>query len=123
MQRDFTYIDDIANGIIKTVQNPSQINQNWDGENPDPATSGVAPYRVYNIGNNKPVELMTYINLLEKELGIEAEKNMLPMQAGDVPATWADCSELIENTGYIPKTSVEEGIKKFVQWYKEFYKV
>jgi len=123
MKRDFTYVEDIAEGIVRLLlNNVPTINKNWDGDQPDPSSSGVAPYKVYNIGNNRPVELMTYISLLEKEFGVEAKKEMMPMQAGDVPATWADVNDLIADAGYNPSTPVEVGIKKFAEWYKEFYK-
>ncbi len=123
MKRDFTYVEDIAEGIVRLLlNNVPTINKNWDGDHPDPSSSGVAPYKVYNIGNNRPVELMTYISLLEKEFGVEAKKEMMPMQAGDVPATWADVNDLIADAGYNPSTPVEVGIKKFAEWYKDFYK-
>nr|CRH05839.1 Epimerase dehydratase [Candidatus Magnetococcus massalia] len=120
--RDFTYIDDIVQGVIHTLDKVATPNEAWDGKNPDPATSS-APYRIYNIGNNEPVELMRYISVLESCLGIEAQKNYLPLQKGDVPDTFADVSALVEEHGYKPDTSVEEGIAQFVNWYREYYKV
>ena len=122
MKRDFTYIDDIAAGIIKTIDHPAQENGNWQGQNPDPSTSP-APYKVYNIGNSSPVLLLDFIETIEKFTGREAQKNMLPMQPGDVPATWADCSALEEDFGYRPNTPIEKGVEAFVSWYKEFYPV
>ncbi|MGD9639121.1 MAG: NAD-dependent epimerase [Alphaproteobacteria bacterium] len=123
MKRDFTYIDDIVDGIIRLLDRPAEVNNDWDSDNPDNATSGVAPWRVYNIGNSKPVSLMTYIEVLEKELGKTAQKNMLPIQAGDVPATWADVDDLIRDAEYKPDTSVEVGVANFVKWYRDYYKI
>ncbi|MEG3641610.1 NAD-dependent epimerase [Magnetococcus sp. PR-3] len=120
--RDFTYIDDIVNGVEKVLDKVAQPNEQWSGNDPDPATS-LAPYRIYNIGNNEPVELMRYIEVLEKKLGIEAKKNFLPLQKGDVPDTYADVSNLEEDLGYRPQTTVEEGIGQFVEWYRDYYKV
>jgi UDP-glucuronate 4-epimerase len=122
MQRDFTYIDDIVEGVIKASDRVAAPNPAWRGENPDPGTSR-APFRVYNIGNNSPVELMHVISLIEKELGREAKKNFLPMQPGDVPATCADISDLTQDVGFRPKTSVEVGIRRFVAWYRDYYGV
>jgi UDP-glucuronate 4-epimerase len=121
-KRDFTYIDDIVEGVIRTLDSVAKPNPEWSGRQPDPGTSA-APFRLYNIGSNKPVELMRYIEILETCLGKKSEKNFLPMQAGDVPATFADVDALIEDVDYSPSTSVEEGIDKFVQWYKQYYKV
>ncbi len=121
-RRDFTYIDDIVEGIIRVLDRPALPNPNWDNNNPDPATSS-APWRVYNIGNNNPVELMDYIEALESSLGIKAEKEFLPLQPGDVPDTYADIDDLVEDFGYKPSMSVEEGIENFAKWYREFYKV
>ncbi|EMS33494.1 dTDP-glucose 4,6-dehydratase [Mariniradius saccharolyticus AK6] len=120
MKRDFTYIDDIVEGIVRVADRPAKPNPEWSGDNPDPGSS-YAPFKVYNIGNSKPVELMDYIGALEKAIGKTAEKNMLPLQMGDVPATYADVSDLIRDTGYKPNTPVEEGVAKFVSWYRDFY--
>lgn len=122
MRRDFTYIDDIVEGLVRVIKNPAKPNEEWSGINPDPGTSS-APYRVYNIGSNRPVLLMDFINTIEKYLGIEAEKNFLPLQPGDVPASHADVADLIKDMGYSPKTTVEEGIKKFLEWYIDFYNI
>ncbi|MBI9076076.1 MAG: NAD-dependent epimerase [Desulfatibacillum sp.] len=122
MQRDFTYIDDIIQGVAKVLDKIPQPNPDWSGNNPDSATS-YAPYKLYNIGNNQPVKLMTFIELIEDALGMKAEKNLLPMQAGDVQATYADIDDLARDAGYWPRTSVEEGIRNFIQWYKEYYGV
>jgi len=121
-RRDFTYIDDIVEGIIRTLENPATSNLKWNSDQPDPGSSN-APWRVYNIGNNKPIELMDYIAALEKALGKTAEKEFLPLQAGDVPATYANVDDLIEQFDYKPKTSVEEGINRFVSWYRDYFKV
>ena len=120
-RRDFTYIDDIVEGVIRTMDNTARPNPDWDSGNPDPGTSR-APYRIYNIGNQQPVELMHYIKVIEDCVGREAEKNLLPLQDGDVPDTWADTSDLAADVGYQPSTTVEEGVKRFVDWYLEFYK-
>lgn len=122
MKRDFTYIDDIVDGIIRLIDRKPEPNLSWSGQCPDPATS-YAPYRVYNIGNNKPVELMRLIELLEKHLGAEAKKEFLPMQPGDVLETYADIDDLARDVGFAPRTSIEEGIARFVEWYKEYYSV
>jgi len=122
MRRDFTYIDDIVSGVIGIIDNPATPNAEWSGKTPDPSSSK-APYRVYNIGNNSPVSLMEFIEAIEENLGQKAEKNFLPLQPGDVPATYADISDLTRDTGYMPKTGVKEGIKNFVEWYKNFYDV
>lgn len=122
MQRDFTYIDDIVEGIIRVNDNPPKENPAWDPNSQDASVSS-APYKVYNIGNNNPVKLMDFITALEEKIGKNAEKNMLPLQAGDVPSTYADVSDLSEDLGYKPNTSVKEGISKFVDWYKDFFKV
>lgn len=119
-RRDFTYIDDIVEGIIRVLDNNAQGNPEWSGLNPDSATSP-APWRVYNIGNQQPVELMTYIETLEKYLGKTAEKNLLPLQPGDVPDTYANVEDLIKNIGYKPSTTVDDGIKNFVEWFVEYY--
>jgi len=120
MRRDFTYIDDIVEGVIRTLDNVAQTNPAWDGDIPDPGSSR-APYRLYNIGNHNPVQLMRLIELLEQCLGKVAEKNFLPMQAGDVPATYADVDDLIRDVGFKPATTLETGIPAFVKWYQEFY--
>jgi UDP-glucuronate 4-epimerase len=120
-KRDFTYIDDIVEGVIRTSDNTATPNEDWDPANPDPGTS-MAPYRLYNIGNQQPVELMDYIGAIEKRLGKTAEKNLLPLQPGDVPDTWADTQALADDVGYQPSTPIEVGVNNFVDWYLEFYK-
>ncbi len=120
-KRDFTYIDDIVEGVVRTMDNTAEPNQDWDPATPDPGTSR-APYRIYNIGNQQPVELMRYIELIEDCLGKKAEKNLLPLQPGDVPDTWADTKALADDVGYQPSTPVEVGVRKFVEWYVDFYK-
>ena len=122
MLRDFTYIDDIVEGVIRTADRPATANPEWSGAEPDPGTSN-APFRVYNIGNNQPVELLKMIEILESALGREAEKNFMPMQAGDVPATYADVDALVEDVGFRPSTPLEEGIGRFVKWYREYHGV
>ncbi|MCB1882148.1 MAG: NAD-dependent epimerase/dehydratase family protein, partial [Gammaproteobacteria bacterium] len=119
-RRDFTYIDDIVEGVVRVLDRIAQPNPDWSGNNPDSASSQ-APYRLYNIGNNQPVELATYIEVLESCLGVTARKNLLPLQPGDVPDTYADVQELIHDTGYKPDTSVREGVQKFVDWYRDYY--
>ena len=121
-RRDFTYIDDIVEGIIHVIDKTPEPNPEWSGDNPDPATS-TAPYRIYNIGNNNTVELMRYIEVLEECLGKKAKKNMLPLQPGDVEATYADVDDLVRDMDYKPSTTIEDGIKEFIKWYKEYYKV
>jgi UDP-glucuronate 4-epimerase len=120
MVRDFTYVDDIVEGVVRIIDRPAQPDAAWDGKTPDPARSR-APYRIYNIGNNKPVQLMSYIQVLERSLGKKAQIEMLPMQPGDVPATMADVSALEADIGYRPATTVEEGIPRFVEWYRSYY--
>ncbi|MFZ3063676.1 MAG: NAD-dependent epimerase [Nitrospirota bacterium] len=120
MQRDFTYIDDIVEGVIRVADNIPQPDLKWSGDKPDPGASR-APYRIYNIGNNNPVELMRFIEVLEKALGKEAAKNLLPLQLGDVPATYADVDDLVRDVGFKPATSIEDGIKRFVEWYKDYF--
>ena len=122
MKRDFTYVDDIVEGVVRVIDNPPLGNLAWTGEKPDPSTSK-APFKVYNIGNSSPVKLMDFIGAIEKSLGKEAEKNMLPIQPGDVPATWADVSDLTEDLDYKPDTSIEHGVEQFIKWYREFYSV
>ncbi|MFT5137250.1 MAG: UDP-glucuronate 4-epimerase [Arenicella sp.] len=120
MRRDFTYIDDIVEGVVRVTDNTAKANPDWSGKNPSPATSR-APYRIYNIGNNKPVELLDFIGAIENALGIEAIKDLLPMQAGDVPETYANVDDLIRDVGFKPETSIDEGIGKFVEWYRGYY--
>src|SRR5688572_3558460 len=122
MVRDFTYVDDIVEGILRVIDHPASLNPSWRPESPDPATSQ-GPYRVYNIGNNRPVKLMRYIEVLEEALGRKAVLDLPPMQKGDVPATMADVSALEEAVGYRPSTSIEVGIPKFVEWYRSYYSV
>lgn len=122
MLRDFTYIDDIVDGIMRVIPRPPIINKNWDADKVDPSTS-FAPYKIYNIGHNKPEKLMDMIAILEQAIGQQAVKNYLPMQAGDVPATYADIDDLTHDTGFIPETSLSDGLQKFVSWYKDFYKI
>lgn len=121
-KRDFTYVDDIVEGVVRTLDKVATPNPAWTGDNPDPATSS-APYRLYNIGSNSPVELMRYIEVLEECLGKKAEKELLPLQLGDVPDTYANVDALIDDVGYKPDTPIEVGVKRFVDWYREFYKV
>ena len=119
--RDFTYIDDIVEGVIHTMDHNAKPNENWNSADPDPGTS-LAPYRIYNIGNQRPVELMRFIELIEENVGKMAEKNLLPMQPGDVQDTWADTTDLTADVGYQQHTPIEVGVKNFVEWYLEFYK-
>ncbi|MEO1201756.1 MAG: NAD-dependent epimerase [Pseudomonadota bacterium] len=121
-RRDFTFVDDIVEGVVRTMDNTAQPNEAWNSAEPDPGTSR-APYRLYNIGNQQPVELMDYIGAIEKRLGIESEKNLLPLQPGDVPDTFADTSDLAEDVGYQPATPVDEGVAKFIDWYLDYYNV
>jgi len=118
--RDFTYIDDIVEGVIRTLDSPAQPDPDWNSDSPDPATASV-PYRLYNIGNNNPTNLSRYIEVLEETLGIPAEKNLLPLQPGDVPDTYADVDDLIRDLDYQPSTPLEVGIAEFVKWYKSYY--
>lgn len=120
MKRDFTYIDDIVEGVVRLIDKIPAPDPNWKGDNPD-TSSSYAPYRLYNIGNNNPVELNRFIEVLENYLGKKAKKNLLPIQLGDVPATYADVDDLIKDVGFKPSTSIEEGIKKFVDWYQGYY--
>jgi UDP-glucuronate 4-epimerase len=120
MQRDFTYIDDIIEGVVRVLDNRAKGNSDWNSDRPDPGTSR-APYKIYNIGNNNPVQLMHFINVLEQHLGKTAEKRLLPMQPGDVPATYADVDDLIKDVGFKPATSIETGIARFVEWYQKYY--
>lgn len=119
-RRDFTYVDDIVEGVVRTMDHTAQPNADWDPKDPDPGTS-MAPYRLYNIGNQQPIELMRYIELIEEYLGRKAKKNMLPLQPGDVPDTYADATDLAADVGYQPSTSIEVGIKNFVDWYLNYY--
>jgi UDP-glucuronate 4-epimerase len=120
MQRDFTYIDDIVQGVLRTLDAPARGNPGWSGERPDPGTSA-APYRVYNIGNHQSVPLLRFVEVLEEALGKKAKKKFRPMQPGDVPATYADIDDLSRDVGYKPTTPIEVGIPRFVAWYREFY--
>jgi UDP-glucuronate 4-epimerase len=122
MQRDFTYIDDIVEGITRVNDNPPKENPSWD-PNSDDASISSAPYKIYNIGNNNPVKLMDFITALENKIGKVAEKNFLPLQAGDVPSTYADVSDLIRDLDYKPETTIQEGIENFVDWYVEFFQI
>jgi len=120
--RDFTYIDDIVSGVIGVCDKVATINKEWTGDDPDPSTS-MAPYRLYNIDNNQPVQLMDYIHLIEDNIGRKAEINFLPLQPGDVPETYANIDDLERDINYSPSTSIEKGIANFVYWYKDYYKV
>jgi len=120
MKRDFTYIDDIVEGVVRALDRPARPDPAWSGETPNSATSS-APYRLYNIGNHRPVELLRFIEMLERALGKPAKKNFLPMQAGDVPATYADVQDLVDDVGFKPDTPLEEGIRRFVEWYRSYY--
>jgi UDP-glucuronate 4-epimerase len=120
--RDFTYVDDIVEGVIRTLDHIAQPDPAYDPAQPNPGTSNV-PYRLYNIGNDQPVQLMRFIELMEQNLGRTAEKRLLPMQPGDVPDTWADVSALRRDVGYAPNTSIEEGVARFVQWYREYHRI
>ncbi|HOZ13155.1 MAG TPA: NAD-dependent epimerase [Tenuifilaceae bacterium] len=120
MQRDFTYVDDIVEGITRVIDNLARKDDKWSGKEPNPGTS-VAPYKIYNIGNSSPVKLLDFIEAIENALGKKAIKNFLPLQAGDVPATWADVDDLVENLGYKPQTTIQYGINQFIEWYKDFY--
>ncbi len=121
-RRDFTYIDDIVEGVLRVLDKPAQPNPLWTGDNPDSGTSH-APWRVYNIGNNTPIELMDYIEAIENALGIEAIKELLPLQPGDVPDTYADVDDLVKDFNYKPSMTVKQGVKNFVEWYKEYHKI
>ena len=121
-KRDFTFVEDIAEGVVRALDRPASPNPDWSGDHPDPATSS-APYRLYNIGNNSPVELSRYIEVLEDCLGRKAERNLLPLQPGDVPDTFADVEDLVRDVGYRPATPVEVGVRRFVDWYRAYYRV
>ena len=122
MVRDFTYVADIVEGITRVINHPAEANPNWDPKHPDPATS-TGPFKIYNIGNNNPVKLLDFVHAIEDQLGKTAEKIMMPLQPGDVPATYADVDDLVNDLGYQPSTKVQTGIKNFIDWYKEYYKV
>lgn len=122
MQRDFTYIDDIVEGVVRVIDNIPSGDNNWKGFKPNPSTS-VAPYRLFNIGNSNPVKLMDFIDAIENSLGVKAKKNFLPLQAGDVPSTWADVEDLWTNIGFKPSTPIQQGILNFVNWYSDYYKI
>ncbi|VAW90497.1 UDP-glucuronate 5'-epimerase [hydrothermal vent metagenome] len=121
-KRDFTYIDDIVEGVIRTLNNTATPNPAWSSDTPDTGTS-YAPYRIYNIGNNQPVELLRFIEVIEDCLGIKAEKNLLPLQPGDVPATYANIDDLVNDVGFKPATTIEDGIANFISWYQDYYKI
>jgi UDP-glucuronate 4-epimerase len=122
MQRDFTYVDDVVEGVVRVLARPAAPDPAWSGDRPDPGSSR-APYRVYNIGNDRPVELTRYIDVLERCLGRTAKRTLLPLQPGDVPATWADIRDGARDFGYKPRTSLEEGVARFVDWYRAYYQV
>ena len=122
MLRDFTYIDDIVEGVIRVIDNPAKRDSSWSGKDGRLSTSS-APYKIYNIGNNNPVKLMDFIEAIENRLGVTIKKNMMPIQAGDVPATYADVKDLVEDLDYKPNTPIQEGINRFVDWYLDFFKV
>jgi UDP-glucuronate 4-epimerase len=121
-KRDFTYVEDIVEGVVHACDHVAMPNEAWDSDAPDPGTSR-APYRLYNIGNQQPVELMHYIGVIEECLGRKAEKNLLPLQAGDVPDTWADVEDLVTDVGYRPNTPVEVGVRRFIDWYLDYYDI
>ena len=122
MRRDFTYVDDVAEGVIRVLDQPAEASREWSSREPDAATSA-APYRVYNIGNHEPVELLRLIDLIQDCLGKQAQKNLLPMQPGDVPETYADVDALVKDVGFNPGTPIEEGVRRFVDWYRQYYRV
>jgi UDP-glucuronate 4-epimerase len=122
MQRDFTYIDDIVEGVVRVLDRPAEPDPAWKGDAPDPASS-TAPYRLYNIGNNRPVELLDFISAIERALGRKAVLNLLPMQPGDVPATYADVDDLARDVGFAPDTPIEDGVARFVEWYLDYYRI
>jgi UDP-glucuronate 4-epimerase len=121
-RRDFTYVEDIVEGVLRVLDNTATGNPDWTGDSPDPQSS-TAPYRLYNIGSNSPIDLLRYIELLEETLGVAARKNFLPLQPGDVPDTFADVDDLVRDVGYKPATPIEEGIRNFVAWYKDYYQI
>lgn len=122
MERDFTYVDDIVEGLARAIVRPPEGNLEWSGKNPDPSSS-VAPYKIYNIGNSNPVKLLNFIEAIEIALGKKAVKNFLPLQPGDVPATWADVSDLFHDIGYRPDTPISHGVNEFIKWYRKYYDV
>jgi UDP-glucuronate 4-epimerase len=122
MERDFTYIDDIVESVTRIIDKPAEAHPDWNGDKPDPSTSP-SPYRIFNIGNNSPVKLMDFIKAIEKELGMEAIKEYRPMQAGDVPSTWAEVDKLNKLTGFKPSTPIGKGIREFISWYRTYYSV
>ena len=122
MIRDFTFVDDIAESLVRIIKKPASPDKLFDTDNPNPGTSW-APHRIFNIGNSNPTSLMKYINAIEECLGLEAEKDFLPLQLGDVPSTASNCSELESWIGYRPRTTVNQGVAEFINWYKEFYEV
>ena len=119
-RRDFTYVDDIVEGILRVLDKPAKSNPNWSGDHPDSGTS-LAPWRIYNIGNNSPIELLDYIGAIEQALGIKAHKELLPLQPGDVPDTYANVDDLVSEFNYKPSMTIKQGVKNFVEWYKEYY--
>jgi len=119
-KRDFTFVDDIAEGVVRASERIAQPDPKWKSDAPDPSSSS-APFRLYNIGNNQPVQLMRYIEVIEECLGRKAVKNFLPMQPGDVPETFADIDDLVRDVGYRPATPIEEGVRRFVEWFREYY--
>jgi len=121
MQRDFTYVDDIIEGIIRVIDNPPKKNYSWTAANPDPSSS-IAPFKIYNIGNSSPVQLMDFVRAIEESLGKKAMINFMPMQSGDVPATWANVDDLVNDMGFKPRTTIIEGVQKFISWYLSYYK-
>ena len=121
-RRDFTYIDDIVEGVVRVLDKPADTNPNWSGDDPDPGTSR-APWRIYNIGNNSPVELLEYIGAIEEALGVKAAKELLPLQPGDVPDTYADVDDLVRVFNYKPSMSVKQGVSNFIEWYKKYHKL
>lgn len=122
MVRDFTFVEDIVEGVVRVIDHPARPNENWDATNPEPSTSK-APYKIYNIGNNSPVRLLDFVEAIEEELGIKAIKEFLPLQPGDVPATYADVDDLVAELDYKPNTPIKEGVKQFINWYKNYYNV
>jgi len=121
-KRDFTYVEDIVEGVVRVTDLPATANPHWDSNNPDPASSRV-PYRLYNIGSNRPIELLRYIEVLEQCLGRKAQRVMKPLQLGDVPDTYADVTELVSAVGYQPDTPIEVGVRNFVDWFREYYRL